>query len=247
MSDKSRPGRSSFSTRLMPITRPHQSRLIFAGLAILALLGGGSFVSKTVRKEAGESSVRARADAMSSTSGAVADDRHQDRPRRVHDTGAAAEAKLRSLLEVREGEISCIRIPAHLMAGFTTGEKGTGLVGRATSPDLVGIISRRAVLDGFKGVRADGGRIEGSVDADAGEFKWTGDRLQVSGTAMNATDSIVLRIEAREGDSALECITSLPPGGIVFLRSGDPDPEGILLVVGQRDAEEKPEPEKAGP
>lgn len=225
---------------------PHSTpRLLFAGLAILALLGGGAFISRTVFEEAEEASVRELPDDSSSAGGSVSDDRHLDRPRRVQDNGAAAEAKLRSLLEVREGEISCIRIPAHLMAGFTTGEKGTGLVGRATSPDLVGIISRSAVLDGFKGVRADGGPLEGSVDADAGEFKWTGDRLQVSGTAMNATDSIVLRIEAREGDSALECITNLPPGGIVFLRSGDPDPEGILLIVGQRDAKETPEPEKA--
>lgn len=227
---------------------PHSKpRLLFAGLAILALLGGGAFVSKTVLEEVEEESVRKLPDDLSSAAGTASNDSHQDRPRRVQDSGAAAEAKLRSLLEVREGEISCIRIPAHLMAGFTTGEKGTGLVGRATSPDLVGIISRSAVLDGFKGVRADGGAIEGSVDADAGEFKWTGDRLHVSGTAMNATDSIVLRIEAREGDNALECITSLPPGGIVFLRSGDPDPEGILLVVGQREADEKPEPEEADP
>lgn len=224
------------------MTHPSQSRLIFAGLAILALLGGGALVSKTVLKEAEESSVRELPDDLSSVGGSVADDRPHDRPRRVHDTGAAAEAKLNSLLEVREGEIACIRIPAHLMAGFTTGEKDAGLVGRATSPDLVGIIPRIAVLDGFRDVRADGGPIEGSVDADAGEFEWTGNRLHVSGTATNASDSIVLRIEVREGDGALECMTDLPPGGIVFIRSSHPDPEGILLVVGQRDAEEKPEP-----
>lgn len=227
---------------------PHSKpRLLVAGLAILLLIGGGALVSKTVRKAADEALVRELPDALSSTAGNPSKDNRRDGQRRVHDSGAAAEAKLRSLLEVREGEISCIRVPAHLMAGFTTGEKGEGLIGRATSPDLVGVVSRAAVLEGFKGIRAGGGPIEGSVDADAAEFEWTGDRLEVSGKAMTARDSIILTIEAREGDNALECITNLPPGGIVFLRSGDPDPEGILLVVGQREAEEKPEPEEVDP
>jgi hypothetical protein len=88
---------------------------------------------------------------LSSTAGTVSEGSRQDRTRRVHDTGAAAEAKLNSLLEVREG------------------------------------------------------------------------------------------------DSALECITGLPPGGMVFIRSSHPDPEGILLVVGQPEAEEKPVPGKAEP
>jgi hypothetical protein len=245
MSDKSRSGRSSFTTRLMP--RHSKSRQLLAGLGILALLCGGAFVSKTIRQGAEGTPVRERPGALSSTAGAVAEGDPQDRPRRVHDAGAAAEAKLRSLLEVREGEISCIRIPAHLMAGFPAGPLGDGLVGRPTGPDVVGIISRDAVLEGLKNLRSGSGSIEGSVDADAGEFEWSGGRLQITGTAMNATGSIVLKIEAREGGSTLECQTSLPPGGIVFLRSSHPDPEGILLVVGQRAAEEKPGPEKAEP
>lgn len=245
MSDKSRSGQSSFITRLMP--RHSKARPLLAGLAILALLCGGAFVSKTVRKEAEGTPVRAGPGALPSTAGTSADGDPLDRPRRVHDAGAAAEAKLRSLLEVREGEISCIRIPARLMAGFPPGPQGDGLVGRPTGPDVVGILSRDAVLEGLKNPRTGSGSIEGSVDADAGEFVWSGGRLQITGTAMNATGSIVLKIEAREGGSTLECQTSLPPGGILFLRSGHPDPEGILLVVGQRAAEEKPAPEKSAP
>lgn len=218
-----------------------------AGLLILALFSGSAFVSNAVRKETAALSVRERPLSPAETPAAEGDP--QDRPRRVHDAGAAAEAKLRSLLEVREGEISCIRIPAHLMAGFPPGPLGDGLVGRPTGPDVVGILSRDAVLEGLKNLRSGGGTIDGSVDADAGEFDWSGGRLQVTGTATTAADSVQLKIEAREGGSTLECQTRLPPGGIVFLRSSHPDPEGILLVVGQRADGEKPgpEPEKAGP
>lgn len=217
-----------------------------AGLLILALFSGSALVSNVVRREAARTSVRVHP--LPSAADPAAGGETPDRPRRIHDSGAAAEAKLRSLLEVREGEISCIRIPAHLMAGFPSGPGGDGLVGNTSGPDLVGIISRAAVMDGLKNLRRGGGAIDGSVDADAGEFEWSGNRLQVKGTATNATGSVVLRIEAREGDSTLECHTSLPPGGIVFLRSGHPDPEGILLVAGQRAAEEeKPAPEKAAP
>jgi len=225
---------------------PRHSRIrrAIAGLALLALFSGGAFVPTAVRNK---SALGSAWNAMSTPAETAAPRDPRDRPRRIHSTSAAAEAKLRSLLEVREGEISCIHIPAHLMGGFPPGPEGDGLIGATTGPDLVGIISRTAVLDGLKGLRSSGGAIEGSVDVDAGEFEWSGKRLQVSGTAMRASDSVMLTIEARDGESVLECLTSLPPGGIVFLRSSHPDPEGILLVVGQPAAEEMSMPPVAEP
>jgi hypothetical protein len=223
--------------------RHPRTRWLIAGLAIVALSSGGNFVSTAIRNQRASAADRNPL----STPAAAAGGDPRDRPRRNLDAGAAAEAKLRSLLEVREGEISCIHIPASLMAAFSPGPQGDGLVGAPTAPDLVGIISRAAVLEGFKGLRSSGETIEGNVDADAGEFVWSGKRLQVSGTAINRTDSVRLKLEARDGETVLECLTRVPPGGIVFLRSSDPDSDGILLVVGQRAAEETPAPKVAEP
>lgn len=166
------------------------------------------------------------------------DGRSSGRERR---SAASAEAKLKSLLAVREGEVAFIRVPAALMPRLTGAPEG-GPHEEETAPGdrvpgLMGILNREMVRLALTG-RAE--EIEGGLDASGGSFEWLGPGLEISGTSSRDGDFMKVDLTATEGRGKMTMKSSVPPGSVMVLRSTGPDPEGVLIVIGGDDVGELP-------
>jgi hypothetical protein len=211
-------------------------RLLLIALIVLLLgLIGGAGV-RAMRRD-GEA--RATEDSSPGAIGA-AESREERSPRRTQGAGAA-EAKLKSLLAVREGEMAFIRVPAGLMPQLTAG-RGDGAP-KATlehgdhAPGMVGVLSRSKVLERLTDAA---GSIDGKVDVSGDDFEWRGERMQVRGTARRQGETLLLELSVTEGENALASSANVPPGSVVFLRSKYPDPEGMLIVIGKSEPADDP-------
>ncbi len=211
-------------------------RLLLLALIVLLLgLIGGVGVHGMRRDR------EARAEVNSSAGAAGTPGSREDLSPRRAQGAEAAEAKLNSLLAVREGEMAFIRVPAALMHRLGGGVGETALKGALElgdqAPGLVGILNRSAVLASLTGHAQ---AIEGTMDTSGDEFEWRGARMQVRGTALSGEKSQELKISVTEGQSTLECQTFVPPGAVIFLRTGNPDPEGVLIVIGKNEPGDYP-------
>lgn len=165
-------------------------------------------------------------------------------PRGVSREGGAADAKLRSLLEVRPGEVAMIRLSEVQLERLLDGDE---LVAPGAFPDepssgpaVIGIFERTRILRRLEG-SADG--IEGEMDVSGEAFEWRGHAMKLSGTMELGEMNAVLELNLAEGDNALEFKGRMVPGSVLLLRSGEAGSEGILIVVGGSSSGAEPLPE----
>ena len=134
-----------------------------------------------------------------------------------------------------------IRVPAAMMrqaSGWAVdappdGPLGSGELGLG----VIGILNRENVLARLTG-HAKG--IEGTLDASGDDFEWRGPRMQVRGRTFRGDDDVTLMLSATEGGNEMETIVSVAPGSVIFLHSSNPDPEGVLIVIGKNEPGDYP-------
>ena len=156
-----------------------------------------------------------------------------ERSPRTMDSGS----KLRSLLDVRKGEIAALSVPPEFMKSFLStlppdGEDGATAVDPNT-PRIVGVFNREMSLQLLKPVESS---VKGVVDASEGSFEWSMGKLKVSGDAffLGSEDATRLHVNVLKDGNGIECITRIPDGKCLLLSSGGENPEGILIVAGSR-------------
>ena len=162
------------------------------------------------------------------------------RPSRAKDSGP----KLRSLLNVRKGEVAALSVPPEFMKQFLASLPPDGADGAATVdpnvPRMVGTFNRESSLQLLKPVESS---VKGVVDAAEGNFEWNLGKLKVTGDAffLGSEGATRLHVNVLKDGNGIECITRIPDGSCLLLSSGGENPEGILIVTGR--GEEK-EPKK---
>jgi hypothetical protein len=141
--------------------------------------------------------------------------------------------KLRSMLEIREGELAVIEIPSECMKKLPMSWSLSG----SESPDeprpgLLGYLRREQL----EGLFAGGGKedtVKGKVQVADGELKWQGSRMEVRGTILPGDSDVTFQLNMSEGDQeATVAIVTIPESSLLVLHSSPPNPEGLAIFVG---------------
>ena len=219
-----------------------RSRKYLAGAGILLLL-----LSVGLLWRADFHTAPARAEAQGGESKRGRDHRPMDstgsRPSRTGE-GGSAEAKLRSLLEIRKGEIAFIRVSPAMMSqlrsdpeaashGYSPDDAGQGI-------SMIGRMDRDWIAGKLASMARDEGLIEGQSDTADDSFEWTSPVWKISGETTHFPDEARLRMRMKDGGTEMEMITRAPYGTALLIQSGGPEPDGLLLVIG-RDVDAAPE------
>lgn len=148
---------------------------------------------------------------------------------RVRDT----RSKLRSLFDVRKGEIAALSIPPEIMKSLLSSMPPDGPDGAANvdrnAPRMVGTFNRESSLQLLQPVERS---IKGVVDTSEGAFEMNVGKLKVSGSAFGDEGTTRLHATVLAGTNGIECITRIPDGSCLLLSSGGENPEGVLIVAG---------------
>jgi hypothetical protein len=153
------------------------------------------------------------------------------RPTRAKEPGS----KLRSLFDVRKGEISALSIPPDAMARLLTQiPQPTDDSGGAV-PQLVGVFDRELMITSLGSAENS---IRGTVDTTEGTFEMKAGKLNVSGSAFIIEDTTRLQVMLSDGANGFECLSRVPDGRCLLFSSGGEHPEGVLIVPGPREVKQ---------
>jgi hypothetical protein len=144
-----------------------------------------------------------------------------------------APAKLRSLLDLRKGELAFIRIPSAAMRGLL-GQEGSPFKELEPSLDisLVGSAPREWMESRLRKMVEAEGTVDGLVDASDDSFAWDASGFEFSGSTIHFENCARFRLVVKAGEDSLEAITRQPHGAMVLFKMAGENPEGMLLVVG---------------
>jgi hypothetical protein len=155
-------------------------------------------------------------------------ERKAGRPSRANDSGS----KLRSLFDVRKGEIAALSVPPEIM-------KQLQIPLPPDSPDdanydgprMLGVLNRKLPLSLLQPAESS---IKGVVDTSEDTFELNVGTMKISGSAFGAEGGTRLHMNVLAGANSIECVTRVPEGTCVLLSSGGENPEGVLIVTGPR-------------
>jgi hypothetical protein len=146
-----------------------------------------------------------------------------------------ALAKLRSLLELRKGEIAFVRSSSATMRSLlenpdspfkdAASEQGITMVGSVSREWIEGPLKER--------VEREGG-VEGVVDSSDDSFGWQSSEFKISGEAIHLEDTVRFNIVAKQGATEVHSISKHPNGSTMLLKLAGPAPEGMVIVVGKK-------------
>lgn len=143
-------------------------------------------------------------------------------------------AKLRSLLELRKGELAFIRLSPATMRNLLESPDSPF---RGAGPDqhvaLVGTVPREWMEARLTEMVKTEGTVAGSVDSSDGSFEWTEAGFVVSGRTDHMGDSVRFNIQAKDGEKGLEALTRQPLGAMMLLKRAGLESGGVLMVVGE--------------
>jgi hypothetical protein len=147
--------------------------------------------------------------------------------------GKDGTVKLRSLLEIREGEFAVIEIPSECMKKLPVSWPLSG----SESPDELrpGLLAylQREQLEGLFAGGGKEDRVKGKVQVADGELKWQGSRMEVRGTILPGDSDVTFQLVMSEGDQeATVAIVTIPESSLLVLHSAPPNPEGLAIFVG---------------
>lgn len=210
------------------------SRRHLAGVVILLLLLFAGLLWR-----ADFSAAQARTGALNGDSKRERDRRPGEsmgsRPGRLGE-GGSAEAKLRSLLEIRKGEIAFIRVspatmerlqndPEAASHGYSPDDAGQGI-------SMVGRMDRDWIAGKLASMARDEGLIEGQSDTTDGSFEWASPVWKISGETIHLPDEARLHMRMKEGETETEMIARAPYGAALLIQAAGPGTDGLLLVIG---------------
>ena len=182
----------------------------------------------------GTFSGKSAAAAALSGSGTPPRDLPAARPSRDSRDRKNAEAKLRSLLEVRDGEMAFLRIPQAMMPDLA--EKVQDLVSdQPAVPALSKVKDRQRFVEELQTRMGPADTVEGAINAADGPFAWHNGEWQISGQALpNSEREVTLQISIRVGEGELVSTISLQRGDMIVLHLKEPQPEALLIVIGEK-------------
>ncbi|WP_193210464.1 hypothetical protein [Luteolibacter marinus] len=165
----------------------------------------------------------------------------EDEPRSRRKLGEAAStgsARIRSMLEVRNGEVGLMRIDGgsfglpDIPGGLPPGISGvSALLNRETS---AAILQR---------VESEGNGISGILGAGDSGVEWQGEHLNLKVTILRFTNEgrmADLQVEIQEkGEKTMVSWITVAVGYSIVVRSGNVDPEELMIVVGGDDSSEE--------
>lgn len=144
---------------------------------------------------------------------------------------------MRSLLEVRQGEVACIRIPAELMESIIGKENvlASSLTPEvAARPGIHGRVSREWAAGKLMEGAATGTPVQGKIQTPGQEdFEWSNSRWKIEGKTYAGTHDVTLQLAMHEGGGDTIFMTTVANGDVILLCSAMPDPEGLPVVVGK--------------
>lgn len=158
-------------------------------------------------------------------------DRKTGHPSRANNS----RSKLRSLFDLRKGEVAALSIPAETMKQLLLvippdGPEKTGDANPDT-PGMAGVFGREMLLPSLQSAERP---IRGVVNHES-DFELKAGDISLSGSGIELPDHtgrLLLRLTA--GSNSIECLTRVPAGHCVLLSSGGENPEGVLIVTGPR-------------
>ncbi|MEK7953005.1 hypothetical protein [Luteolibacter soli] len=153
------------------------------------------------------------------------------RPSRAIDSGS----KLRSLFDVRKGEIAAVSVSPEIMKQLliqqapdaTAEANGADQAG----PKMVGILNRNYLLSLLEPAETS---VRGAVDTSEDAFDLKVGSMTISGDSFGVPEGTRLHIRVVSGANSIECITRVSEGACVLLSSGGENPEGVVIVTGPR-------------
>lgn len=143
------------------------------------------------------------------------------------------KVKLRSLLELREGELAVVEIPPENLKklSISVGVFYPADVA-ASGPGVLAHIKQEELESIFAGASQDT-RVRGKLQMADGKLEWNGARLKVDGRILEGDSEVTLMLNmSQEGRETMVTTFSVPVSSVVVLYSSSPDPEGLAIVVG---------------
>lgn len=140
-------------------------------------------------------------------------------------------ARVQSLLEVRQGEVGMIRIPSgglervfSVLPPVVGGEdRSAAAVAGLFTPDQMRVWLEEVMRSGVD-LEAKVGEAEGA--------SFSGEKLEVEIAEVVSKEQILdVSLRLQEGGRTVTSGLSVFRGQVLLLRSGYPDPEGILVVT----------------
>ena len=142
-------------------------------------------------------------------------------------------AKLRSLLELRKGELAFIRLSPETMRDLLEDPESPL---RGSTPDqnvdFVGTVSREWMEARLTEMVKTEGAVDGSVDSSDGSFEWAEGGFVVSGSTDHLEGRARFNLHAKEGGMELESLTRQPLGSMMLLKRAGLESGGVLVIVG---------------
>lgn len=141
--------------------------------------------------------------------------------------------KLRSLLELREGELAVVEIPPENLKklSISVGVSDPADVA-ASRPGVLAHIEQEELENIFAGASQDT-RVRGKLQMADGKLEWKGARLKVDGTILPGDSEATLMLNmSQEGRETMVTTFSVRASSLVILYSSSPDPEGLAILVG---------------
>jgi hypothetical protein len=167
------------------------------------------------------------------------DEREVRRPPRTGKPGS----KLRSLFDVRKGEIAALSVPSGIMKQLLipqpleAPDRANDVV--HAGPDMVGVFSRETLLSALQPAEDS---IRGVVDTSEDAFELKVSSMTISGSAFGIDRETRLQMRAASGTNSIDCLTRVSEGTCVLFSSGGENPEGVVIVTcprGETHGEEK--------
>ena len=153
------------------------------------------------------------------------------RPDRAGEPGS----KLRSLFDVRKGEIAALTVPPEIMKqllippipGAQDGSDDANYDG----PKMVGVLNRKVPLSLLQPVEDS---VRGVVDTSEDTFDLKVGSMTISGSAFGVDEGTRLQMKVGSGANSVECLIRISEATCVLLSSGGENPAGVLIVTGPR-------------
>jgi hypothetical protein len=141
--------------------------------------------------------------------------------------------KLRSLLELREGEMAVVEIPPENLKKLSISVGVSDPADVAGSrPGVLAHIKQEELESIFAGASEDT-RVRGKLQMADGKLEWDGARLKVDGRILRGDSDATLMLNmSQEGRETMVTTFSVRASSLVILYSSSPDPEGLAILVG---------------
>lgn len=225
-------------------SNPHRRKVRLAAAAVLMLLLGLAwFAGFRPTAEAGEKQPAGDAANSAATAAPRLETAGEAKGTRAAKVTTNAD-KLRSLLEVREGEVAFISLPPECLAASI----GSGPT--MENPICHGVISRDRLEGMLVAAKGENSRIQGQVqamkDVKLGKsLKWSSERWNVEALVMSSETDDIMQLQMTEKGEETQLVTAtIPRGEMILLLSSYPETEGLVIFLGGDSA---PEPQQGPP